>query len=92
MEVNDGPSEWEIIMSVEEKQDELRRLTARPLHPVLSAVIKPFVCCHPSDVCQATGLRKISHVQVAEDLSELDRAMVELTGGHSVQQMHAITR
>lgn len=51
MEVNDGPSEWEAIMSVEEKQDEIRRLTVRSMHSVLSAVIKPFVCCHPSDVC-----------------------------------------
>ena len=79
-------------MSVEEKQDEIRRLTARSTHSVLSAVTKPFVCCHPSDVCQGKGLRQISHLQVAEDLSELDRVMVELAGGHSVQQMHAITR
>ena len=27
MEVSDGPNEWDAIMSVQEKEDEIRRLT-----------------------------------------------------------------
>ena len=29
MEVNDGPNEWAAIMSAQEKQDEIHRLTVR---------------------------------------------------------------
>ena len=31
-------------------------------------------------------------MQVPEDLSEIQRCLVQLTGGHAIQQMHAIER
>lgn len=37
-------------------------------------------------------MKRLSTLQIAEDLSEVDRALVQLAGGHAVQQMHAIAR
>ncbi len=37
-------------------------------------------------------VKRFSTLQIAEDLSELDRALVQLAGGHPAQQMHAIAR
>ena len=31
-------------------------------------------------------------MQVPEDLSEIQKCLVQLTGGHAIQQMHAIER
>ena len=100
MEVNDGPSEWEAIASVYEREDEIRRMTVsvpgRFLPYALSAVEPALAVCRRIvldvlDVTISSGIERLSTLQIAEDLSQVDRALVELAG-HPVQQMHAIAR
>ena len=54
MDVSDGPNEWDAIMSVQEKEDEIRRLTVSfSSFSRLSAMsIITWATCH-----QLTGIR-----------------------------------
>ena len=102
MEVSDGPNEWDAIMSVQEKEDEIRRLTVS--FSCFSSYEDHHWAYMSSDCWdhdQAKASIKIGKssccdrrpaVQVPENLPEIQKCLLQLTGGHAIQQMHAIER
>ena len=60
MDVSDGPNEWDAIMSVQEKEDEIRRLTVSlscSARPLFMSIITGATCYQLADIRPRPALR-----------------------------------
>ena len=92
MDLNDNGNEWDACISSADKEEEVRRLAVKSHASSmsnalwLSSSVQVSFCMCGGDDCLS------SHIQVAEDLTDLERALVLVEGGHSVQQRSVIDR